>query len=297
MPKKRRNFSFGHESRGTKASQQRPNMARVAYGATSAADDDDDIRFGSMGYTTELSEDYVTTAQYMARDLDDPYAYEKKPIHYIPGYTGHLPLNRERFGVNYREASAATIAMQKSKGVHHPVTDLSAPAPNYVRATRTTRPPPAPHSSAELDGRREDGPCSREAMLPPPPWPSERRSLGCHDPTARPTRGPHRPSAPSSDLRACACVWQFGKTAIKKLNRSQKFIAADQVAQEEATTNQQKYGHPHAQAPFGVFPVGTAPGAMDYTATSSKVCPNNQADDPSSLASRIAHRRVARIKV
>jgi len=194
-------------------------MARVAYGATSAADDDDDIRFGSMGYTTELSEDYVTTAQYMARDLDDPYAYEKKPIHYIPGYTGHLPLNRERFGVNYREASAATIAMQKSKGVHHPVTDLSAPAPNY-----------------------------------------------------------------------------FGKTAIKKLNRSQKFIAADQVAQEEATTNQQKYGHPHAQAPFGVFPVGTAPGAMDYTATSSKVCPNNQADDPSSLASRIAHRRVARIK-
>jgi hypothetical protein len=162
MPKKRRNFSFGHESRGTKASQQRPNMARVAYGATSAADDDDDIRFGSMGYTTELSEDYVTTAQYMARDLDDPYAYEKKPIHYIPGYTGHLPLNRERFGVNYREASAATIAMQKSKGVHHPVTDLSAPAPNYVRATRTTRPPPAPHSSAELDGRREDGPCSRE---------------------------------------------------------------------------------------------------------------------------------------
>lgn len=134
-------------------------------------------------------------------------------------------------------------------------------------------------------------------MLPPPPWPSERRSLGCHDPTARPTRGPHRPSAPSSDLRACACVGQFGKTAIKKLNRSQKFIAADQVAQEEATTNQQKYGHPHAQAPFGVFPVGTAPGAMDYTATSSKVCPNNQADDPSSLASRIAHRRVARIKV
>jgi hypothetical protein len=122
-------------------------MARVAYGATSAADDDDDIRFGSMGYTTELSEDYVTTAQYMARDLDDPYAYEKKPIHYIPGYTGHLPLNRERFGVNYREASAATIAMQKSKGVHHPVTDLSAPAPNYVRATRTTRLPPAPHGA------------------------------------------------------------------------------------------------------------------------------------------------------
>ena len=168
-------------------------MARVAYGATSAADDDDDIRFGSMGYTTELSEDYVTTAQYMARDLDDPYAYEKKPIHYIPGYTGHLPLNRERFGVNYREASAATIAMQKSKGVHHPVTDLSAPAPNYVRATRTTRPPPAPHSSAGLDGRREDGPFSRGAMLlpppppPPPPPPSECISLRCRDPTARPT--------------------------------------------------------------------------------------------------------------
>lgn len=31
-------------------------------------------------------------------------------FHYIPGYTGHLPQNRERFGVNYREASAATIA-------------------------------------------------------------------------------------------------------------------------------------------------------------------------------------------
>lgn len=112
-------------------------MARVAFGGVSAADDDDDIRFGHCGYTTELTEQYVTTAQHMAKDLNDPYAYENKPIHYIPGYTGHLPLNRERFGVNYREASAATIAMQKAKGVHHPVTDLSAPAPNYVRG----RPP------------------------------------------------------------------------------------------------------------------------------------------------------------
>merc|ERR1719198_2100750 len=35
---------------------------------------------------------------------------------------------------------------------------------------------------------------------------------------------------------------------------------------------------------------------MDWTTISSKVAPNNMADDPSSLASRIAHRRVARTK-
>jgi len=193
--------------------------ATVAFGATSAADDDDDVRFGHCGYTTDLTEQYVTTAQHMAKDLNDPYAYENKPIHYVPGYTGHLPLNRERFGVNYREASAATIAMQKMKGVHHPVVDLSAPPPNH-----------------------------------------------------------------------------FGKTDIKKLNRSQKFVPADQVAQEEATTIQQGHGMPHAQAPFGVYPTDTSTGYMDYVSTSCRVCPDNKQDDPSSLASRIAHRRVARTK-
>ena len=94
---------------------------RVAFGATSTADDDDDVRFGaSCGYTTELTEEYVTTTQHMARDLNDPYSYENKPTHHVPGYTGHLPLNRERFGVNYREASAATIAMQRARGVRWP---------------------------------------------------------------------------------------------------------------------------------------------------------------------------------
>ena len=33
-----------------------------------------------------------------------------------------------------------------------------------------------------------------------------------------------------------------------------------------------------------------------YVTTSSKVAPNNKPDDPQSLASRIAHRRVARTK-
>jgi len=183
--------------------------------------DEGAIRFGSMGDTTMLTEAYVTTAMHMAKDLNDPFAYENKPLHYIPGYTGHLPLNRERFGVNYREASAATIAMQKAKGVHNPVIALDAPPPNH-----------------------------------------------------------------------------FGDTKIKKLNRSQKFVPADQVAQEEATTDQQKHSMPHAQGPYGVYPTDTVTGArnMDYVTTNSRVAPNNQQEDPSSLASRIAHRRVARTK-
>ena len=180
--------------------------------------DPEDLRFGSCDETTELTEAYVTTAQYMSRDLDDPYAYEKKPIHHVPGYTGHLPLNRERFGVNYREASAATIAMQKAKGVHHPVIPLDQTPPNY-----------------------------------------------------------------------------FGETKIKKYNRSQKFVKADEVAQEEGTADQQKHRYPHAQGPYGVYPQDTMPGKQDYVTTSSRVAPNNQQDDPTSLASRIAHRRVARI--
>ena len=92
---------------------------------------------------------------------------------------------------------------------------------------------------------------------------------------------------------------QFGDTKIKKLNRSQKFVPADQVSQEEATTDQQKHAMPHAQGPYGVYPTDTVTGArnMDYVTTNSRVAPNNQQEDPSSLASRIAHRRVARTKV
>jgi len=181
--------------------------------------DEGDIRFGSQGYTTMLTEQYVTTAMHMAKDLNDPFAYENKPMHYIPGYTGHLPLNRERFGVNYREASAATIDMQRKKGVHHPVIPLDRPAPNH-----------------------------------------------------------------------------FGDTKIKALNRSQKFIPADMVAQEEATVDQQQHGAPHAQGPYGVFPTDTHVGEMEYITTNSRVAPDNKPEDPSSLASRIAHRRVARTK-
>jgi hypothetical protein len=182
--------------------------------------DEGAIRFGAMdGYTTFCTQAYSTSTGDMTRDLDDPYSYEKKPLHYIPGYTGHLPKNRERFGINYREASAATIAQQKAKGVHHPVTPLDAPPPNY-----------------------------------------------------------------------------FGTTEIKKFNRSQKFVPADQVAQEEGTAEQQKHTFPHALGPYGVYPTDTSTGAMEYVTTNSRVAPNNKADDPNSLASRIAHRRVARTK-
>lgn len=178
------------------------------------------IRMGSVcGNETDFTRMYSTSTGDMTRDLDDPYAFEKKPLHYIPGYTGHLPLNRERFGINYREASADTIATQKKKGVHHPVVPLDRPPPNY-----------------------------------------------------------------------------FGQTKIKSLNRSQLFVPADQVAQEEATEDQQSYPQPHAQGPYGVYPTDTWVGKMDWMTTSSKVCPNNKEDDPTSLASRIAHRRVARTK-
>jgi len=142
------------------------------------------------------------------------------PVRYIPGYTGHLPLNRERFGINYREASADTIAMQKKKGVHNPVVPLDKKVPNH-----------------------------------------------------------------------------FGDTKPKPLNRSQLFVPADQVAQEEATEDQQQYMQPHAQGPYGVYPTDTWVGKMDFGTTSERVCPNNKPDDPSSLASRIAHRRVARTSV
>jgi len=181
--------------------------------------DEGAIRFGRMTNTTDFTKMYSTSTGDMTRDLDDPYAFEKKPLHYIPGYTGHLPLNRERFGINYREASADTIAMQKKKGVHHPVVALDKPPPNY-----------------------------------------------------------------------------FGVGKQRPLNRSQKFVAADQVAQEEATDEQQSYPQPHSQGPYGVYPTDTWVGQMDFVTTSSRVAPNNKADDPQSLASRIAHRRVARTK-
>ena len=106
---------------------------------TSAADDDDQLWAidDKQVNTTDFTEMYSTSTGAMTRDLDDPYAFEKKPQHYIPGYTGHLPLNRERFGINYREASADTIAMQKKKGVHNPVVPLDKPPPNYVRCAAT----------------------------------------------------------------------------------------------------------------------------------------------------------------
>ena len=139
--------------------------------------DEGAIRFGSIqGDSTDFTALYSTSTGDMTRDLDDPYAFEKKPLHCIPGYTGHLPLNRERFGINYREASADTIAMQKKKGVHNPVVPLDKPAPNYF-----------------------------EASKPPKP-----------------------------------------------LSRSQKFVPADQVAQEEATEEQLSHPYAHATGPYGV---------------------------------------------
>ena len=78
---------------------------------------------------------------------------------------------------------------------------------------------------------------------------------------------------------------------------SQLFVPADQVAQEEATEEQLQHLYPHAQSPYGVYPNDTWVAKLDYVTTSSKVAPNNVPDDPTSLASRIAHRRVARTKV
>ena len=89
---------------------------------------------------------------------------------------------------------------------------------------------------------------------------------------------------------------QFGNTKPKPLNRSQLFVPADEVAQEEATEEQLSHLMAHAQGPYGVYPNDTWVAKLDYVTTSSRVAPNNIADDPSSLASRIAHRRVARTK-
>jgi hypothetical protein len=113
---------------------------------TSAEDDDDQLwaTDDKQVNTTDFTEMYSTSTGAMTRDLDDPYAFEKKPLHYIPGYTGHLPLNRERFGINYREASADTIAMQKKRGVHNPVVPLDQPPPNYVRTALASSVRPRP---------------------------------------------------------------------------------------------------------------------------------------------------------
>ena len=127
--------------------------------------DESAIRFGSIsGEGTDFTAEYSTSTGDMTRDLDDPYAFEKKPQHYIPGYTGHLPLNRERFGINYREASADTIAMQKKKGVHNPVVPLDRPVPNHVRGPSRARPPrrhsppPRTPSAARADAPRLTAP-------------------------------------------------------------------------------------------------------------------------------------------
>ena len=113
--------------------------------------DEGAIRFGHDSHTTDFTAMYSTSTADMTRDLDDPYAFEKKPQHYIPGYTGHLPLNRERFGINYREASADTIQMQKKKGVHNPVVPLDRPPPNYVRS-RPDAPRPVARACASMRG-------------------------------------------------------------------------------------------------------------------------------------------------
>ena len=96
--------------------------------------------------------------------------------------------------------------------------------------------------------------------------------------------------------RSSRNIAQFGNTKPKPLNRSQLFVPADEVAQEEATEEQLSHLMAHAQGPYGVYPNDTWVAKLDYVTTSSRVCPNNAADDPSSLASRIAHRRVARTK-
>merc|ERR1719231_2064065 len=105
-------------------------------------------------------------------------------------------------------------------------------------------------------------------------------------------KGVHHPGVPLDK----AAPNHFGDTKPKPLNRSQLFVPADQVAQEEATEDQLQHLYPHAQGPYGVYPNDTWVAEMDYVTTSSKVAPNNVPDDLSSLASRIAHRRVARTK-
>ena len=135
--------------------------------------DEGAIRFGSIQRdVTDFTKMYSTSTGDMTRDLDDPYAFEKKPMHYIPGYTGHLPLNRERFGINYREASADTINMQRKKGVHNPVVPLDKPPPNFVSAPppcnsfasgrySTCLPPPSrSQPSAKGNSASEEAVCS-----------------------------------------------------------------------------------------------------------------------------------------
>ena len=109
-------------------------------------------------------------------------------------------------------------------------------------------------------------------------------------------------------------------------------MPAGEVAQEEATDEQLGHAYPHASGPYGVYPNDTWVAKLDvspaitpphtvspplrpvtplcahpplpiacrslsqYVTTSSKVAPMNVPDDPTSLASRIAHRRVARTK-
>ena len=182
--------------------------------------DEGSIRFGSMGYTTELSEAYVTTTQYMTRDLDDPYAYEKKPMHYIPGYTGHLPLNRERFGVNYREASAATLAMQRAKGVHHPVVPLDAPPPNYVRCRRHMAGHAAPSHACVPCGSvaRADLTCPRSAARVRAVWPGQNQEV-----ESQPEVCAGRPGSTGGGVKAAARPRRAARPgAVRRLPRGRR---------------------------------------------------------------------------
>ena len=87
--------------------------------------------------------------------------------HHIPGYTGHLPQNRERFGISYREASAATIANQRAKGVSHPIIPLDEPAPNAVRAAGVWAAPPARATAVGTAARGSRAPaCAHRAPAP-----------------------------------------------------------------------------------------------------------------------------------
>ena len=158
----------------------------------------------------------------MTRDLDDPYAFEKKPLHYIPGYTGHLPLNRERFGINYREASADTIAMQKKKeSTTRSCRSIGDAQPLQAAAGRLRAEAAQPQPEVCAGGRGRPGGGDRGSALPPLP--------------SRP--GP---------------VWRLPGRHVGRKAR-----LCDDELQGRA---------------------------------------NNIPDDPTSLASRIAHRRVARTK-
>lgn len=175
------------------------------------------------------------------------------PYHHIPGYTGHLPQNRERFGVNYREASAATIANQRSKGVFNPVTPMEG-SPNHVSKRERERERCGALPRAAAARARRHRPSAYPRCIPP------------HRRTPRPTpRSQFQGFDPDVDA--------LGR---KPAKYSEKFVSARQLSESEGTGQQTAHDTPHAQAPFGVYPTATATGQMDYQTTSSLVAPNNQ---------------------